>query len=123
MVAPEHVHEREDHGHVKVVVHSHVPAHGVLERHGLHQASLDHDDDPILTLDAIYTVPTSVVLAAPEHFGRALTEPPDAVRAERVQAKFDVPIHGPPRAKISLTTSPPTPVPKRFRNHFNQSKL
>src|SRR5262245_4905308 len=110
MVAPEHVHEREDHGHVKVVVHSHVPSHGVLERHGLHQASLDRDDDPILTLDAVYTVPNSVVLAAPERVGSALIEPPGALSHERVQAKFDVPIHGPPRAPTSLRAPPDLPA-------------
>ena len=66
IVAPEHVHEREDHGHAELVVHRHMPPHGVLDHHGAHQASVEDDDAPILTLTTVYTVPASLILAEPD---------------------------------------------------------
>ena len=105
VAAPEHVHEREDHGHAELVVHRHMPPHGLLDHHREHQASVEDDDAPILTLTTVYTVPASVILAAPERLVSALIEPPAPERIERSQTKFDVPIHGPPRAP-SVTSRP-----------------
>src|SRR6185436_3328834 len=89
MAAPEHVHEREDHGHAELVVHRHMRPHGVLEHHRDHQASLDDDDAPILTLTTVYTVPASLILVGPERFVSSLIEPPRPERIERSQTKFD----------------------------------
>jgi hypothetical protein len=63
VAAPEHVHEREDHGHAELVVHRHMPPHGVLDHHGAHQASVEDDDAPILTLTTVYN---SVWMIDPE---------------------------------------------------------
>ena len=106
LAAPEHVHEREDHGHAQVVVHRHMPPHSFLEHHREHQGSLDDDDAPILTLTTLYTVPDSLVLAAPERSSTALIQPPERQCVERVVSKFDVPIHGPPRAPAGLRAPP-----------------
>jgi hypothetical protein len=110
LAAPEHVHEREEHGHVQVVVHRHMPAHGFLEHHREHQASLDDDDTPVLTLTPLYTVPASVVLAAPEQSASVLIEPLEQHSIERVPTEFDVPIHGPPRAPAGLRGPPISPA-------------
>jgi len=110
LAAPEHVHEREDHGHAELVLHRHLPPHGVVDHHRGQQASLDDDDSPILTLTTVYTVPASVILAAPEHLVSALVEPPAPERLERSQTKLEVPIHGPPRAPSTLRGPPFSPA-------------
>jgi len=107
---PEHVHEREAHGHARVVFHRHMPPHGFLEHHREHQTSLDDDDAPVLTLTTVYTVPGSIVLAVPEQSASALIEPPEQQSIERVLTKFDVPIHGPPRAPVGLRAPPISPA-------------
>ena len=110
LAAPEHIHEREDHGHADVVVHRHLPPHGLEEHHREHQASLDDDDAPVLTLTTVYTVPSSIVLATPERSASALIEPLERRSVERVLTKFDVPIHGPPRAPAGLRAPPFSPA-------------
>jgi len=110
MAAPEHVHAREDHGHAGLVVHRHMPPHGLLDHHREHQASVEDDDAPILTLTTVYTVPASVVLSAPERLMSALIEPPAPERIERSRTKCDVPIHGPPRAPSVLRGPPFSPA-------------
>ena len=110
VAAPEHVHEREDHGHAELVVHRHMPPHGMVDHHREQHASLDDDDSPILTLTTVYTVPASVILAAPERLVSSLIEPPAPKRIERSQTKFEVPIHGPPRAPSALRGPPFSPA-------------
>ena len=110
IAAPEHVHEREDHGHAEVVVHRHMPPHGLLDHHSAHQGSVEDDDAPILTLTTVYTVPASLILAGPERFVSSLIEPPRPERIERSQTKFDVSIHGPPRAPSVLRGPPFSPA-------------
>jgi hypothetical protein len=110
IAAPEHVHEREDHGHAELVVHRHMPPHGVLDHHGAHQTSVEDDDAPILTLTTVCTVPASLTVAEPARFVSSLIEPPAPERIERAQTKFDVPIHGPPRAPSVLRGPPFSPA-------------
>ena len=110
IAAPEHVHEREDHGHAALVVHRHMPPHGVLDYHDAHQASVEDDDAPILTLTTIYTVPASRILARPERFVSSLIESLEPQRIERSETKFDVPILGPPRAPSVLRGPPFSPA-------------
>ena len=110
LAAPEHVHEREDHGHAELVVHRHMPLHGMRDHHGEHQASLDHDDAPVLTLTTVYTVPAAVVLAGPERLASSIVEPQAPEGIERSQPELDVPIHGPPRAPSVLRGPPFSPA-------------
>jgi hypothetical protein len=105
----EHVHEREDHGHAQVVVHRHMPPHGLLG-HREYQASLDDDDAPVLTLTTVYTVPSSLALATPERSASEFVEPPERKSIDRVLTGFDVPIHGPPRAPSGLRAPPVSPA-------------
>jgi hypothetical protein len=107
IAAPEHVHEREDHGHAELVVHRHMPPHGMLDAH---HASVEDDDAPILTLPTVYTVPASLILAGPERFVSSLIESPRPERIERSETKLDVPIHGPPRAPSVLRGPPFSPA-------------
>ena len=109
VAAPEHVHEREDHGHAELVVHRHTPPHGLLD-HREHQESVEDDDAPILTLTTVYTVPAPVILSEPERLVSSLIEPPAPERIERSQTKCDVPIHGPPRAPAVLRGPPFSPA-------------
>jgi hypothetical protein len=110
LAAPEHVHEREDHGHAQVVVHRHVPPHRFVDHHRGHQASLDDDDAPVRTLTTVFTVPGSVDLAAPERSASALIKPPEPESVERTLTKFDIPIHGPPRAPTGPRAPPFSPA-------------
>jgi hypothetical protein len=110
IAAPEHVHEHDDHGHVELVVHRHMPPHGMLEHQREHRAAVDDNDAPILTLTTVYTIPPSTILAAPERLVSAFIEPPGPQRIERSQTKFDVPIHGPPRAPSVLRGPPFSPA-------------
>ena len=112
--APEHVHQLEDHGHAEVVIHRHMAPHGVVNRADHHnddghQTSLE-DDAPILTLTSLYTVPGSLILASPERSASDLIEIPEAHSITHVLTKFDVPIHGPPRAPAGLRAPPFSPA-------------
>ena len=110
VAAPEHVHERENDGHAERVVHRHAPPHGLLEHHREHRGSVEDDDAPILTLTTVYTVPAPLALAAPERVLSSLIEPPTPDRIDRSQTKFEVPIHGPPRAPSVLRGPPLSPA-------------
>jgi hypothetical protein len=87
-----------------------MPAHGVREHHDDHRASVEDDDAPILTLTTVYAAPAPVILAGPERLVSSLLEPPRSERIERSQTKFDVPIHGPPRAPSVLRGPPLSPA-------------
>jgi hypothetical protein len=65
VVPPEHVHEVEEHGHLELVVHRHLQAHGLAATHD--HSTVDHDDAPIVTLDQDYVVPASWHLDAVDH--------------------------------------------------------
>ena len=110
VAAPEHVHEREEHGHAELLVHRHMPPHGLLDHHREHGASVEDDDAPVLTLTTVYTLPVSMILAGPERLVISLIEPPRPERIERSQTKFEVPIHGPPRAPSVLRGPPFSPA-------------
>jgi hypothetical protein len=110
VAAPEHVHEREEHGHAEMVVHRHMPPHGLIDHHGEHQASLDDNDAPVFTLTTVFTVPGQAILSLPQRSASTLIAPPEQQRIERILTKFDVPIHGPPRAPAGLRAPPISPA-------------
>jgi hypothetical protein len=87
-----------------------MPPHGAVERHDDQQASFHDEDGPLLTLATVYTVPVRVVLARPEPVVSTSSQPPGPRRVERLQTKFDVPIHGPPRAPNGLRAPPLAPA-------------
>src|SRR5262245_6928993 len=111
IVPPEHVHEAEEEGHIQVVVHRHLQAHGLLEHHSDHHpATVDHDDGPVLTLSAVYNVPAPFVIWGPRRPVSARLEPPEPRRLERSSTDVDILIHGPPRAPTGLRAPPVVPA-------------
>jgi len=107
IVPPEHVHEMEEHGHHRMVVHRHAEAHPLTAPGARHHRELHEDDDPVLTLTAVYTVPGSPVAPpASPALVVVLPEPPVAVAFHRAGDLREPLIHGPPRAPASLRGPP-----------------
>ena len=108
IVPPEHVHHVEDHGHPHNLVHRHLAAHTGQSHTGHHQTRLDDDDAPILTLDAVFTVPPVTRIAVAMHVSTpVLGEPPVAIVLGTPEF-FERLIHGPPRAPVGLRAPPTT---------------
>ena len=106
---PEHVHEAEDHGHEHLLVHRHLAAHAKDHHQNGHDGVLDDDGAPVLTIDAVYTVPaTTTLLAAPPSVVIALAEPPTINLLSGHPDYVERLIHGPPRAPTGLR-APPLP--------------
>lgn len=100
IVPPEHVHETEEHGHHRMVVHRHAEAHRLSVPAAPHHREVhDEDDDPILTLTPLFTVPggPAVPPASPATV-IVLPEPPVGVAFHRAGELNEPLIHGPPRA-------------------------
>jgi hypothetical protein len=104
---PEHVHEADDHGHQRMVVHRHLAPH-TLPRHADHQGRVfDDDDAPVLTLNVVYTVPTATsIIGRPPSVESAIVAAPLSGARYRSPEYFDPPIHGPPRAPSGLRAPP-----------------
>ena len=110
IVPPEHVHEAEEQGHQHIVIHRHLEPHRSGDHSGQHHAVVDHDDEPLLTLAAVYTVPTSPSVDSPLAVVDALISPVTSPRAEYVRPDVDILIHGPPRGPTSLRAPPISPA-------------
>ena len=105
---PEHVHDRDDHGHHAFVVHRHVPPHvwghddfGILGSRGV-----DDDDAPIATLNPVY-IPqfSSVEIGVPVSAG-PLAFAPSSPRVSMRSVDVERLIHGPPRTSNGLRAPP-----------------
>ena len=104
---PEHVHEAEEHGHQHVLMHRHFAAHTNNHHQDGHDGVFDHDDGPMLTLDAIYTLPVAVTpLAPPPHVVISFIDPPAINLVFRHPDYVERLIHGPPRAPTGLRAPP-----------------
>ena len=107
IVPPEHVHETEEHGHHRLIVHRHAESHGLSAPAGPNHRSFHEDDDPVLTLAAVYTVPVApAVPAASAVAVSLLPEPPLAATFHRASDAREPLIHGPPRAPALLRGPP-----------------
>ena len=96
IVPPEHVHETEEHGH-----------HRLFVPPGAHR-EVHEDDDPVLTLTPLFTVPAApAVSPASSATVIVLPEPPAAAAFHRAGDSREPLIHGPPRAP-SLLRGPPS---------------
>jgi hypothetical protein len=106
IVPPEHVHEMEEHGHHRLVVHRHAAAHPLAVPVGPHGRALHEDDDPVLILASVYTVPMppAVPSASPATIV-VLPEPAIAAVVHRRDTCEPL-IHGPPRAPALLRGPP-----------------
>jgi hypothetical protein len=111
IVPPEHMHEAEEHGHVQALIHRHLQPHGMLEHHAAEPHSInDHDDDPVLTLTNVYSVPVLPVFDRPPRIVSAVIEPPQPRRFDRAFFDSEILIHGPPRAPTPPRAPPSTPA-------------
>ena len=107
VVPPEHVHEKEEHGHEHVLVHRHLGAHVTAHHHESGDAMFDEDEGLTLALDAVYTVPPPApVLSQPPAIVLALIEPPPVHFTSRSRDDVEYLIHGPPRAPTGLRAPP-----------------
>jgi hypothetical protein len=104
---PEHVHEAEEHGHAHLLVHRHLAPHTADHHHDGHDRNVDDNDAPVLTLDAVYTVPAAApaIGAAPSVL-MTWTEPPAVILLAKSPEYFERLIHGPPRAPTGLRAPP-----------------
>jgi len=109
LAPPEHAHEDEEKGQPHVVVHRHLNPHGVQPHHQK-QSTIDHDEDPILTLTAVYNVPPQPEVAAPVLIAGEPIHPPVIGQPEGSFADVEILIHGPPRAPTSLRAPPSAPT-------------
>ena len=107
---PEHVHEDADHGHQHVVVHRHAAAHHALLDPTHHEDTHDgvfDDQDPVLTLDAVYGLPVSpAAIDRPMATASVLIEPPAVAILERPRESVERLNTGPPLAPTSLRAPP-----------------
>jgi len=102
LLPAQHVHEAEEHGHVQRTVHQHLSPHALLPEAGFRR-HVEDDDEPILTLSAVFTIPASVhAVSAPLVDVVAFVDPPAAPSFLRHVPYVEPLIHGPPRAPASL---------------------
>jgi hypothetical protein len=107
LAPPEHVHEAGEHGHHQRVVHRHFEEHRLGPDPGF-RAHVEDDDAPLLTLNTVFTVPSThaVPVAAPVEAVRI--DAPAAVASFYRTPYVERVIHGPPRAPAS-PRAPPFP--------------
>ena len=108
LAPPEHAHEEET-GHSHVIVHRHLNLHGVQPHHQK-LSTIDHDEDPILTLSAVYNVPPQPEIAGPVPSAGELIQPLVLSRSEGSFIDVEILIHGPPGAPTSLRAPPSFPT-------------
>jgi hypothetical protein len=107
ILPPEHVHETEEHGHHRLVVHRHAEAHRFSVPAAAHHPEVHEDDDPVLTLTPLFTVPgVPAVPPASSSTVVVLPEPPVAVAFHRAGDSNEPLIHGPPRAPATQRGPP-----------------
>jgi hypothetical protein len=106
-VPPAHVHHSDDAGHHAVVVHRHASPHTGTHHSNSATRGVDGDDDPVVTLDTVFTRPAAPSLRIP---AAAVTtfalEPPALGAIHRTPPLVELAIHGPPRAPASLRAPP-----------------
>jgi hypothetical protein len=109
LAPPEHAHEDDGSGPPHVVVHRHLNPHGIQPHHQT-QSTIDHDEDPILTLSAVFNVPPQPEIAGPVLSAGEPIQPLVLRRNEGSFIDVEILIHGPPRAPTSLRAPPPVPT-------------
>ena len=110
IVPPEHVHETEEQGHHASVIHRHLEQHHKGDHSSRHHAVIDHDEEPILTLATVYTVPPPPSAASPLEIVADQVDTFEPPCGEWAAADFDILIHSPPRAPTSLRAPPISPA-------------
>lgn len=111
----EHAHETEENGHSRMVVHQHAQPHTIGHLPGEHhrhfrQGTVDHPDDPVLTLSTVFTASTPQTLAVPVRVVVAIIEPVHLDVGRASTGFVERLIHGPPRAPSGLRAPPASPA-------------
>jgi|SRR6186713_3360303 hypothetical protein len=110
LLPAQHVHEAEEHGHLHRTVHQHLSPHALLPEAGFRR-HVEDDDEPILTLSAVFTIPASVhAVSAPPVDAIALVDAPPVSSFHRHVPYVEPLIHGPPRAPAPLRGPPFLPA-------------
>ena len=105
LAPPEHAHEEQETGPPHIVVHRHSNLHGIQPHHQK-QSAIDHDEDPILTLTAVYNVPPQPEIAVPVLTAGELVQPLALGPTEGSFIDVEILIHGPPRSPRQLRAPP-----------------
>jgi hypothetical protein len=106
MTPSEHVHEVEERGQHRLLVHRHPEMHGTPDASHHHDGVLDHAERPVATLDAAYLAPPVVQVPAPAASQIAPIAPPPLAPVLRTPEYVELLIHGPPRAPAGLRAPP-----------------
>jgi len=110
LLPPAHVHEAEEHGHVRWTVHQHLSRHALVPDAGLPGHVEDHDA-PILTRTTVFTLPAHHHgVTAPLADVVAFLEPLPVRIVHRSAAFVEPLIHGPPRAPAPARPPPFSPA-------------
>ena len=105
VMPPEHVHETAlPDGHHHLVVHRHAAGHVSMPHPG--SGPLIDDQDPVLTLDALFTAPAQTVVSAPVLTTVSVPVPPATISRAPQDQFVECLIHGPPRAPTDLRGPP-----------------
>jgi hypothetical protein len=109
-LAPEHVHEENDHEHT--VVHRHAELHGFQNHtHDHDETEFDHDDSRVVWLDSTNAYHPVYRLPLPEAVPTDRFElAPNSVPWTAIASEEGQPDHGPPRLSQSLRGPPPPAV-------------
>ncbi|HEY3045693.1 MAG TPA: hypothetical protein VGJ39_16805 [Vicinamibacterales bacterium] len=118
LIPAEHAHETEADGHSRIVFHQHAQAHtighlaGEHHRHDRHYSlgTVDHPDDPVLTLSTVFTASAQQTLAIPFRVVVAVIQPIHLDVGRASSGFVERLIHGPPRAPSGLRAPPPSPA-------------
>ena len=107
---PEHVHESDDHGSTRSLVHRHVEGHfGEDHQAAQHDAAeIDHQDDRVFTFDSAVAVPSAIhTVEKPDVVSTLLLLEPLAVPlADGREDHVERLSHSPPRAPTGLRAPP-----------------
>ena len=115
VVPPEHAHETEADGHIHLIVHQHAQPHTLGHLAGEHhrrdrQETVDHPDDPVLTLSTVFTTSPAQTLAVPVRVVVAIIQPVHLDVGRASTGFVERLIHGPPRAPTGLRAPPTSPA-------------
>ena len=118
LIPAEHAHEAEENGHPRIVLHQHAQPHtigqlpGQNHRHDRHdrQGTVDHPEDPVLTVSTVFTISAPQTLEVPGRVVVAIIQPVHFDLGRASTGFVERLIHGPPRAPSGLRAPPVSPA-------------
>jgi 1,6-anhydro-N-acetylmuramate kinase len=121
LLPAQHAHEAEENGHSRIVLHQHAQPHTIgqlpgqnhrHDRDGRHdrQGTVDHPDDPVLTVSTVFTTSAPQTLGVPARVVVAAIQPVHVDIGRASSGFVERLIHGPPRAPSGLRAPPVSPA-------------